>query len=179
MQELFSKIVCIEPRQKFLDGSFKMRNKINPIPRWSFSGLKHSANKRTKRGNYDLVFAVGIDAPGLEDSVGYWRHFGSLKKAAKSEGRDFGLSSWPHEREFLNHCGIYILPRQFILTNCTNSPCITIRHIPKRHDYEFFSWGYDIPRLRKVWLHAIEVVNSQPVMDSQVNFPSAVGATSL
>jgi len=76
------------------------RNKINPIPRWSFSGLKHSANKRTKRGNYDLVFAVGVDAPGLEDSVGYWRHFGSLKKAAKNEGRDFGLSAWPMNANF-------------------------------------------------------------------------------
>jgi len=154
------------------------RNKINPIPRWAFSGLKHSANKRTKRVNYDLVFAVGINAPGLEDSREYWRHFDSLKKAAKKEGRAFGLSAWPHEREFLNHCGLFILPRQFVFTHCKNSPYITIQAISEKYD-EFFAWGYDIPRLKQVWQHAIEVVNSQPNTDSQVVFPSAVGATSL
>jgi hypothetical protein len=40
------------------------RNKIDPIPRWSFSGLKHSA-KGTERGQYDLVFAVGINVPRI------------------------------------------------------------------------------------------------------------------
>ena len=143
------------------------RNKINPIPRWSFSGLKHS-KIGTERGKYDLVFAAGIDAPGLEDSLGYWRHFDSLKKSSKIEGRNFGLAKWPHERDFLNQCGFYILPRQFVFTHCSNSPYITIRAIPERLDYEFFAWGYDISRLRKVWGHALEVVNSQSATDSQI-----------
>jgi hypothetical protein len=140
------------------------RNKINPIPRWAFSGLKHSANG-TERSQYDLVFAAGIHAPGLEDSLGYWRHLYSLKAAAKEEGRDFDLSAWPHEHKFLNLCGIYILPRQFISAHCKNNQYITVRALENRSDYEFFGWGYDIPRLRKVWQHAIQVVNSQPVID--------------
>jgi hypothetical protein len=135
------------------------RNKIDPIPRWSFSGLKHSA-KGTERGQYDLVFAVGINAPGLEDSIGYWRHLLSLKKEAEKEGRDFDLSVWPHEPEFLNQCGIYVLPRKFIFKHLKNTPYITIRTIPERRDYDFFSWGHDIPRLRKIWQRAIRVVNS-------------------
>jgi hypothetical protein len=138
--------------------------------------LKHSANKLTERGKYDFVFAVGINAPGLEDSLGYWRHYDSLKKAAKKEGCDFGLSAWPHESKFLHHCGIYILPRHFVFAHCRNTPYITIRTIPERHDYEFFGWGHDIPRLRSVWYHAIQVVNSQATSDSR---SSAVGATSL
>jgi len=136
------------------------RNKINPIPRWAFSGLKHSANKRTARDNYDLVFAAGINAPGLEDPRGYWTHFDLLKKAAKKEGRDFGLSAWPHEPEFLNHCGLFILPRQFIFSpHCANSPYITIQAISEKYD-EFFAWGNDISRLRKVWQHAIRIARS-------------------
>jgi hypothetical protein len=143
------------------------RNKINPIPRWAFSGLKHSANNRTERGKYDLVFAVGINAPGLEESREYWRHFDSLKKTAKKEGREFGLDAWPHERKFLNHCGLFILPRQFVFSpHCANSPYITIQAISAKYE-EFFAWGYDIPRLRKVWHHAIEVANSQPAIDLQ------------
>ena len=155
------------------------RNKINPIPRWAFSGLKHSNSKRrTERRNYDLIFAAGINAPGLEDTFGYWRHFDSLRKAAKKEGREFGLSAWPHKREFLNHCGIYILPRQFVFKHCRDEQYITVRAIEKRLDYEFFGWGYDIQRLRQVWHHAIQVLNSRPVIDSQ-DSSSAVGATSL
>jgi hypothetical protein len=141
------------------------RNKIDPIPRWAFSGLKHSA-KGTERGQYDLVFGVGINAPGLEDSLGYWRHLHSLKKEAEKEGRDFDLSVWPHEREFLNQCGIYILPRQFIFAHCRNSQYITIRTIPERRDYEFFGWGHDISRLRKVWHRAIQVVNSSSTSEA-------------
>jgi hypothetical protein len=59
-----------------------------------------------------------------------------------------------------------------------NSPYITIQAISLKYD-EFFAWGYDVPRLQKVWHHAIEVVNSQPLSDSQADVPSAVGATSL
>ena len=47
--------------------------KANPSPRWMFSGLLHSAKGR-ERAEYDLIFAVGIDTPGLEDSLGYWKH---------------------------------------------------------------------------------------------------------
>jgi hypothetical protein len=141
------------------------RCKIDPKPRWVFSGLKHSA-KGTERGKYDLVFAVGINAPGLEDSFGYWRHMDSLKKDAEKEGRDFDLSAWPHDCEFLNRCGIYILPRQFIFTHCKNVQDITIRTITERRDYEFFGWGYDIPRLRKVWQRTIQIVNSSKISDS-------------
>jgi hypothetical protein len=142
------------------------RNKIDPIPRWAFSGLKHSA-KGTERGQYDLVFAVGINAPGLEDSIGYWRHLHSLKKEAEKEGRDFDLSVWPHEPEFLNQCGIYVLPRQFIFKYLKNTPYITIRTIPERRDYDFFSWGHDISRLRKIWQRAIRVVNSPSASETQ------------
>jgi hypothetical protein len=127
--------------------------------------LKHSAHKRTERSNYDLVFAAGINAPGFEDSLGYWRHLYSLKAIAEENGRDFELSAWPHEREFLNLCGIYILPRQFVFKHCRNSPYITIRAIPNRRDYEFFAWGYDIQQLRKVWHRTIQAVNSQPIAD--------------
>jgi hypothetical protein len=143
------------------------RCKIDPKPRWSFSGLKHSA-KGTERGNYDLVFAVGINAPGLEDSLGYWRHLHSLKKTAEEEGRDFDLSVWPHEPEFLNMCGIYILPRQFIFTHCKNTQDITIRTLSERRDFGFFGWGHDIPRLRKIWQRAIRIVNSPSNADSQI-----------
>jgi hypothetical protein len=140
------------------------RNKINPIPRWAFSGLKHT-NKGAERSQYDLIFAAGINAPGLEDSLGYWRHLHSLKAAAKQEGRDFDLHARPHEQNFLHLCGIYILPRQFIFTHCRNKQYITVRALENRRDYEFFAWGYDIPRLRKVWQRAVQVVNSKPTLD--------------
>jgi len=149
---------------KISRGIVQKRNKIDPILRWQFSGLKHSA-KGTKRGKYDLVFAIGMNAPGLEDSREYWKNFVSLKKIAKKEGRDFDLSAWPHERAFLNHCGIYILPRRFIFSNCPNHYYVTVRKI---RDEQFFGWGYDIPRLRNVWQHAIRVVNSPSVGDEEV-----------
>jgi hypothetical protein len=124
----------------------------------------HSA-KGTERSKYDLVFAVGIDAPGLEDSLGYWRHLHSLKKAAEAEGRDFDLSVWPHDPEFLNRCGIYVLPRQFISRHCKNTLDITLRTMSERRDYQFFGWGYDVPQLRKIWRRAIQIVNA-PSTDS-------------
>lgn len=140
------------------------RNKLNPIPRWAFSGLKHSATG-TQRGKYDVVFAAGINAPGLEDSEAYWRHLGSLKNAAKLEGRDFDLSAWPHKREFLSQCGFYILPRPYVFAHCKNKPYITIRSIPGRPDYEYFAWGYQESRLREIWQRALKEVNSASVAD--------------
>jgi hypothetical protein len=136
-----------------------MRCKTDPKPRWIFSGLMHSA-KGTERSKYDLIFAVGINAPGLEDSLGYWRHLHSLKKDAEAKGHDFDLSVWPHEFEFLDRCGIYILPRQFVSRHCKNTLDVTIRTLSERLDFEFFSWGYEVPQLRKIWDHAIEIVNS-------------------
>lgn len=135
------------------------RHKINPVPRWMFSGLKRSATG-TERGQYDLVFAVGINTPGLEDSLGYWRHLSALKSEAKKESRDIDLSAWPHERQFLSQCGLFILPRPFIFGCCANGIDVTIRTIAERQDYQFFGWGYDFARLQKVWHHALQVVNS-------------------
>jgi hypothetical protein len=101
-----------------------------------------------------------IKAPGLEDSVGYWRHLHSLKNDAKAKGRNFDLSVWPHDFEFLNLCGIYIFPRQFVSGHCRNTLDVTIRTLSERRDFEFFSWGDDGPGLRKKWDHAIEIVNA-------------------
>lgn len=132
------------------------RCKANPSPRWAFSGLLHSARGR-ERSEYDLVFAVGINAPGLEDSLGYWKHLHSLKKEHEAEGRSFELSVWPHHQAFLSRCGIYILPREVISKNHFD---VTIRTLSQRQDFDFFSWGHDIRRLRYVWQRAIDRVNN-------------------
>jgi hypothetical protein len=133
-----------------------LRCKADPTPRWIFSGLTRS-QKGTERCEYDLVFAVGINAPGLEDSLGYWRHLHSLKKEHESEGRSFDLNVWPHDPAFLSRCGIYILPRHVISQNHLD---VTIRTLSQRRDFQFFSWGYDVRRLKQVWLRAIQIVNA-------------------
>ena len=135
--------------------------KANPSPRWMFSGLLHSAKGR-ERAEYDLIFAVGIDTPGLEDSLGYWKHLHSLKKTHEAEGRAFDFSVWPHDPAFLSRCGVYVLPRESISVNHLD---ITIRSLSRRPDYQFFGWGHETSRLRDVWRHAIQTVNASPSVD--------------
>jgi hypothetical protein len=130
---------------------------VDPRPRWNFSKLLYSARSRQERSDYELLFAVGIDSPGFEDSEGYWRHLHALRKKHLSGGRPFDFSVWPHDAAFLTRCGFYIMPRVAIRVNQMD---VTIRKIPRGKDDEFFAWGHDFARLREIWLHAIRIVNS-------------------
>lgn len=132
------------------------RNKTSPINRWQFSKLKRSQSG-TARNDYDLVFAVGIDAPGLEDSRGFWLHYNTQVRSAKLAGESCGLSTWPHKPEFLKHCGIFVLPRDLVLSpDFPNSPYITVRTVGTHRCADFFAWGHDIPRLKSVWHRAVD-----------------------
>lgn len=131
-------------------------HKVTPAPRWMFSGTMKSRSGQ-KRSNYDLLFGVGIDLPGLEESVGYWRQLNDLKAANQAEGRLFELSTWPHEAPFLNLCGFLVMPRRLIRTNHMD---FTIRNLPMRAEYEFFAWGKDSGRCRDIWRHAIKSLDS-------------------
>jgi hypothetical protein len=129
----------------------------DPSPRWNFSKLLRSARSGQDKSDFEILFAVGINSPGLEDSQAYWRHLHALRKRTLAEGRPFDFSVWPHDAAFLARCGFYIIPRAAIHVNQID---VTIAAIERRTDYEFFSWGEDFNRLRHVWEHAIGIVNS-------------------
>jgi hypothetical protein len=134
------------------------RNKISPINRWQFSKLKRSQSG-TVRNKYDLVFAVGIDAPGLENPWGFWQHYDTQMRSAKIAGEPCGLSQWPHTPEFLKHCGIFILPRDLVLlADFPNSLYVTVRSVATHRCSDFFAWGSDIPRLKSVWHRAVDTL---------------------
>lgn len=141
------------------------RCKTDPKPRWVFSRLTHSP-KGVQRSEYDLVFAVGINAPGLEDSIGYWSYMKSLKKQHQAANRSFELSVWPHEPDFLNLCGIYILPREAVSLNQLD---ITIHSLTRRRDSRFFGWGYESRRLENIWRKTIQIVNASISIDPLVS----------
>ena len=125
--------------------SKRSRSIAEPSPRWMFSGLLHSSSKKKERCDYELLFAVGVDSPGFEDSQGYWKHLYALRKKHLAEGRSFDFSIWPHDPAFLARCGFYIMPRTAIRVNHMD---VTIHKKHKGKDDEFFGWGNDISRLR-------------------------------
>lgn len=135
------------------------RCKADPKPRWVFSRLTHSP-KGNERSDHDLVFAVGINAPGLEDTIGYWKHLNLLKKEHEAADRSFELPVWPHESDFLNICGIYIFPRKAVTINQLD---ITIHSLPRRRDFRFFGWGYEPRRLERIWQRSIHFANDSIV----------------
>jgi hypothetical protein len=130
---------------------------LDPSPRWNFSKLLRSARSGNDKADFEILFAVGINSPGLEDSEAYWRHLHALRKKKLAEGRAFDFSVWPHDAAFLERCGFYIIPREAIRVNQLD---VTLAAIERRSDYEFFSWGDDFKRLREVWRHAVDVVDS-------------------
>jgi hypothetical protein len=132
---------------------------VSPSPRWNFGRLLYSARSRRQRTDYELLFAVGVDSPGFEDSEGYWRHLHAMRFRHLREGRPFDFSVWPHEAQFLERCGFYIIPRVAIRVDQLD---VTLAAIERRPDFEFFSWGHDFKRLRAVWQHALEIVDSSP-----------------
>ena len=140
--------------------SAKSRRTAEPAPRWMFSKLKYSARSKVERCDYELLFAVGINSPGLEDSREYWRHLHTLRKKELAEGRPFDFSVWPHDAAFLTRCGFYIMPRTAIRVDHMD---VTIRKIPRGKFDEFFSWGHDFGRLREIWQRAISSVNASLV----------------
>jgi hypothetical protein len=143
----------------------RSRCAADPSPRWNFSGLLHSARSRHERTDFELVFAVGVNMPGLEDSQNYWRQLKALRKRQSQNGERFDFGVRPHEKAFLDLCGIYILPRLAIPVNQLD---VTIRVIDRRPDYSFFAWGYDEDRLRAVWHRALQIINS-PVMNNEAD----------
>lgn len=132
---------------------------LSPSPRWNFGRLLYSARSRRQRTDYELLFAVGIDSPGFEDSAAYWRHLHAIRTKHRKEGRPFSFSVWPHEPAFLERCGFFIIPRVAIRVDQLD---VTLAAIERRPDFEFFSWGHDIQRLRAVWQHALAIVDSSP-----------------
>lgn len=52
---------------------------VSPSPRWNFGKLLYSARSRRQRTDYELLFAVGVDSPGFEDSEAYWKHLHSMR----------------------------------------------------------------------------------------------------
>ena len=130
---------------------------IQPAPRWTFSRLLYSDKSRRERLDYELLFAVGVNSPGFEDSESYWRHMHAQARAARAEGRSFDFAVWPHDPRFLERCGIYIIPKIAVRVNQMD---ITIAAVERRLDHEFFSWGQDFGRLRHVWRHALTIADS-------------------
>lgn len=133
---------------------------VDPSPRWNFSKLLRSARSGNEKSEFEILFAVGINTPGFEDSEAYWRHLHRLRKESLGAGRPFDFSVWPHDAAFLTRCGFYIIPRVAIRVNQLD---VTIAAIERRSDYQFFSWGEDFQRLRAVWQHAVDIVNSAMV----------------
>ena len=117
--------------------SAKMRRTADPARRWNFGPLKYTPHRKAERCEYELLFAVGLNIPGLEDSREYWRHLHALRKKELAEGRPFNFSFWPHEPAFLAHCGFYIMPRTAIRVNKMD---VTIRKIPNGKFDEYFGW---------------------------------------
>jgi hypothetical protein len=137
----------------------KKTRAVNPSPRWNFGKLLYSARSGRERTDYEILFAVGVDSPGFEDSEGYWRHLHAMPIRHLKNGRPFDFSVWPHDAAFLERCGFYIMPRVAIRVDQLD---VTLAAIERRSDYEFFSWGNDFKRLRTVWQHALEIVDSSP-----------------
>jgi hypothetical protein len=143
--------------------SARSRLTADPSPRWMFSKLKYSARSKIERCDYELLFAVGINSPGLEDSREYWRHLHALRKKELAEGRPFDFSVWPHDAAFLTRCGFYIIPRTAITVDHMD---VTIRKIPRGKFDGFFGWGNDFGRLRDIWHRALANVNVSLVEDN-------------
>jgi len=137
--------------------SAKSRLTSVPAQRWNFSKLLYSAGSKAERCDYEILFAVGINSPGLEDSREYWRYLHNLRKLELADGRPFDFSTWPHDSAFLTRCGFYIMPRSAIRVNQMD---ITIRKIPRGKFDEFFGWGSDFLRLKELWQRAIITANA-------------------
>ncbi|MEO7933137.1 MAG: hypothetical protein ABIT76_08265 [Chthoniobacterales bacterium] len=140
--------------------SAKSRRTADPAARWNFSKLKRSSASGAERCDYEILFAVGILGPGLEDSREYWKYLHALRKRELAAGRPFDYSTWPHDAAFLTRCGFYIMPRREIRRNQMD---ITIRKIPHGKSDEFFGWGHDFARLRGLWDRATRAANASLV----------------
>lgn len=144
-----------EVETKFSHHVVAKRCKTRPYPRWLFSRALRSGRKD---GNpYDLLFGIGLNLPGMEDSIGFWKELEALKYSHEAEGRQFDVDAAPHEPAFLARCGIFILPRNTIRVNQID---ITIGTLSRRPEYNFFAWGYDSSGLLRVWESATKMVRA-------------------
>jgi hypothetical protein len=117
---------------------------------WAFGKLLVTDTRRTKQ-KYDVLFAAGILALGLEDPE-YWRHLNDLGRQLKGSGREFKVDAAPHEAAFLDRCGFFVLPLADITRNYFR---VTVSAIAKSRYNRYFAWGYDPKQAKRIWQSAV------------------------
>lgn len=116
---------------------------------WAFTHILKTPAKEEKK--FDILFAVGAEILGLEHPD-YWSHLAAVSKAKAKKGIQVGVNALPHQKEYLNLCGTYIMPFHAIPTNHFR---VTLGAIKGNHLFNRFSWGWDVERCRKLWHSAV------------------------
>lgn len=117
---------------------------------WAFGKLLVTDARRTKQ-KYDVLFAAGVLALGLEEPD-YWEYLKELKSRHKRAGREFKIDAAPHETDFLTRCGFFVIPHADVSTNYFR---ITVSAIPESRYNSYFAWGHDRRRAKEIWRSAL------------------------
>jgi len=125
---------------------------------YAFYGFLNTRDTKDDR-SYDIAVAICVRVLGIEEP-GYWDHLTEHQEQLTRHGHQFSVTTMPHEPEFLNICGFFIVPRSQIQSNQWR---VTISGNSSRCPYwGHFAWGYDVAACTKRW---DEAILSQPHTD--------------
>lgn len=116
---------------------------------WGFAKLLLTPSKKRKK--YDILFAVGVRLPGLENPE-YWSLLRAVVGKIVSDGYCVSERSLPHEADYMSFCGIFCVPYSEIGGDYFR---VTVGALGKRRNKdwvrEWFSWGMESERCAEVW----------------------------
>lgn len=123
-------------------------------PNWAFNNILHSPSKTTKA--YDILFAVGVNVLGFENPR-YWDYFSNTISIMSAQDPGMSESVMPHEPEFLNLCGAFVIPFSNIPSNHFR---VTRRALSASRFNKYFSLLSDTEQSRGNWRDAVSAACS-------------------
>ena len=123
---------------------------------YSFYGFLNTRDTKDDR-TYDIAVAICVRVLGIEEPE-YWQHLEAHEQKLASQGHHFAPTALPHEPEFLNICGFFIVPRCDIQSNQWR---VTISGNSSRCPYwGHFAWGHDASACQHRWQTAFSASQS-------------------
>lgn len=128
------------------------RSRDVPNENFQFVGCLETRDTKSTR-EFDLMVAICVRVPGLEDP-GYWAYLTRQEQRLKEFRASFSATTRPHEPDYLNVCGFFVIPRNAIKTTTVRATILSSR-TPRCPYWGYFAWGYDHEACRSKWQAAL------------------------